>query len=451
MPLRIAVLICSLAALSGCAGARAPFVDESTLPATWHDSTRSNGPAPESWLTTIATPEIASLVKQAVDTNYALRQQALEVSIAENQVKLFRADRLPALNLNAGAQRGRPGGDVTISESVSISAGISFELDVWGKLSDAQRTAELDLAAQQVRYLGAERRLVADVISSSFNAISSEQLNNLFSQRLENLNQGLDIIEQGYRSGLNEALDVYLAQNTVEQERANVANQQQVSFTSTTDLELLLSEYPGAARSLGATLPELPPVPAAGVPADLLARRPDIQASWLNLLAADANLAVAHKNRFFSLTLTGNASDTDNAVSRLLDGGSLAFTAAASLLQPVFSGGRLAALETQARLRMEQAEQRYLEVVYAAFAEVENELKRATTLQARYDAFVNAQANAEAALELAFDQYQRGLVTFTTVLESQRRAFDAQTTVVQLRNQLLQSRIALLLALGGNY
>ena len=445
------MLIGSLAALTGCASARAPLVEEAKLPATWHDSARSARPAPASWLTTIATPEIADLVKQAVDGNYALRQQAIEVSVAESRVKQVRADRLPALNLTAGAQRGRPGGDVTISESVSIGAGISFELDVWGKLSDAQRAAELDLAAQQVRYLGAERRLVADVVSSAFNTISSEQLNNLFSQRLENLNQGLDIIEQGYRSGLNEALDVYLAQNTVEQERANVANQQQVSFTSTTDLELLLSEYPGAARSLGATLPELPPVPDAGVPADLLARRPDIQASWLNLLAADADLAVAHKNRFFSLTLTGSASDTSNAVSRLLDGGSLAFTAAASLLQPVFSGGRLAALETQARLRVEQAEQRYLEVVYAGFAEVENELKRATTLQARYDAFVNAQANAEAALELAFDQYQRGLVTFTTVLESQRRAFDAQTTVVQLRNQLLQSRIALLLAFGGNY
>ena len=105
----------------------------------------------------------------------------------------------------------------------------------------------------------------------------------------------------------------------------------------------------------------------------------------------------------------------------------------------------------QARLRVAQAEQRYLDLVFAAIAEVENELSRAVSLQERYDAFLKAQTNAETALTLAFDQYLRGLVNFATVLEAQRRAFDAQTTVVQLRNQLLQSRVALLLALGGSY
>ena len=137
--------------------------------------------------------------------------------------------------------------------------------------------------------------------------------------------------------------------------------------------------------------------------------------------------------------------------SSLLDGGNLAFTVGASLLQPLFTGGRLSALVDQARLQVTQAEESYLDTVYRAIAEVENELHRANSLAARYDAFTKAQINAEAALTLAFDQYQKGLVNFTTVLEAQRRAFDAQTTVVQLRNQRLQSRIALLLALGGDY
>ena len=89
--------------------------------------------------------------------------------------------------------------------------------------------------------------------------------------------------------------------------------------------------------------------------------------------------------------------------------------------------------------------------MFRALAEVENALSRGQALNARYEAFVQAEQNADAALELAFDQYQRGLAPYTTVLESQRRAFDAQTTLIQLQNQQLKNRVDLLLALGGDY
>ena len=89
--------------------------------------------------------------------------------------------------------------------------------------------------------------------------------------------------------------------------------------------------------------------------------------------------------------------------------------------------------------------------MFRALAEVENALSREQALNARYEAFVRAEQNAGSALELAFDQYQRGLAPYTTVLESQRRAFDAQTTLIQLQNQQLKNRVNLLLALGGDY
>jgi outer membrane protein TolC len=105
----------------------------------------------------------------------------------------------------------------------------------------------------------------------------------------------------------------------------------------------------------------------------------------------------------------------------------------------------------QAKIVLEQQERRYLELVYLAFSEVEVELNRKQALSDRYDAFVRAEQNATAALELGLDQYQRGLVDYTTVLEAQRRAFDAQTTLIELRNQQLKNRVNLLLALGGDY
>ncbi len=444
-------LCCMLAWLTACAQQRAPMLQAPDLPETWQANNTAE-PVLSHWLDSLRAPYLHDLVELALNNNYQLAQQALQVNIAQRRVGVVRADRLPTLNVSLSGQRFRPLGDFNaISEQVEVSANIGFELDLWGKLSDAQRGAELDLAAEKMRYLSAERRLVAQTISSAFNVVSARQLQDVFNQRLDNLAQGLDVIEKGYRSGLNEALDVYLAQNTVEQERANVANQRQVSFEATTNLELLLAHYPSAQYTVAEPLPVLRPLPQIGIPSDLLKRRPDIQSAWLDLLATDAALAVAHKNRFPSLDLSGSARDAASAISRLVNGGDLAFSAAASLFQPLFQGGRLSALEAQARLRVAQSEQRYLEVVFAAFAEVENELSRAMSLQDRYNAFLKAETNAESALTLAFAQYQRGLVNFTTVLESQRRAFDAQTTVVQLRNQLLQSRVALLLALGGNF
>ena len=125
--------------------------------------------------------------------------------------------------------------------------------------------------------------------------------------------------------------------------------------------------------------------------------------------------------------------------------------AGAAAAQPVFQGGRLKAQELAAAEQVRIAEQQYLQQVFRAFADVENAISRDVSLNERYQSFLDAEANSSAALTLALEQYQKGLVSYTTVLESQRQAFDAEATVVQLRNQLLQNRINLHLALGGEF
>ncbi len=192
------------------------------------------------------------------------------------------------------------------------------------------------------------------------------------------------------------------------------------------------------------------PLPA-GLPSELLTRRPDVQEAWLNLLAADADLASAHKARFPSLSLVGSSGITSLEFSDLLDGDNSFWNLAGGVTQPLFSAGRLRAFEDQAAARVELAESQYLQLVYRAFADVENSISRSSSLQKRYESFLEAETNSRAALELALEQYQRGLVSYTTVLESQRQAFDAEATVVQLRNQLLQNRISLFLSLGGEF
>ena len=443
------IVLAAIPWFAACAATSPEPPSVGDAPAAWRLGTE--GEVAAHGLAAFHAPYLMDLVSVAIAENHALAQQREAVEIARQRVRLTRAARLPSLNLVLSGQRGRTDASAPVAQRFDLSATVDFTLDLWGRLGDGERQALLALGAEEARYRAAERRLVADVVGASFNVAAAIQLQTLFEQRLDNLAQSLDVIDRGYRSGLNSAFDVYLARNTLEQERANVANQRQRRMQATVDLELLLADYPDGLLDVGATLPEPAEPVTAGAPSELLQRRPDVQQAWLELLAADAALAAAHKNRFPSFALSANARDSTDAFGQLLNGGALAWSTAASLIQPLFQGGRLDALHEQARLRLTQAERRYLETVYSAFSQVELELSRTLSLQARHAAFDHAKANAEAALTLAFDQYQRGLVGYTAVLESQRRAFDAQTTVIELRNQLLQNRVALLLALGSGF
>ncbi len=196
------------------------------------------------------------------------------------------------------------------------------------------------------------------------------------------------------------------------------------------------------------TLPTPPPL-AAGLPAELLKRRPDLQATWLRLLAAHARLAVAYKDRFPSLRLSSQLRNSTTALTKLLEGGWLSL--ALSVGQTLFDGGTLRAEEQLARVQMQNTERAWLEQVYTAFMEVENAIAANHSAALQYDFYGQARDNAVEAERLSTKRYQRGLENYNTVLEAERRAFDARTRLIQLQALLLQQRVALLLALGGNY
>lgn len=430
----------------------APETRDPPVDPAWHRQGLV-GTVQDSWLDAFESARMGELVDLALASNYALVAQARRTEQARSAVTIARSDWWPALSLSTSASRRDAGGEgaSTRVDTYDVDLGLAWEIDILGRISAAQRQRVLELAAAEADLEDASRQLVANVVGAHFDAVEARQLLALFEQRLANLSQSLDIIESGYRSGINQALDVYLSQNSVEQERANVAQQTQALYRALAELELLLAKYPAGDLPVPDQLPVLDtPIPS-GVPSELLLRRPDLQAAWLDLLALDASLAVAHKQRFPSLRVTASAGDSRNAFDDVLRGGSLAWSVAAGLSQPLFEAGRLRARESQARLRVEEAEQLYLDAVFRALGEVENGLSGRSSLLGQYQAFLKAEANAESALTIAFDQYRLGLIDYTTVLESQRRAFDAQTTVVRLKNQLLQNRIALYLSLGGDW
>ena len=444
----------SMVVASGCThSAISPETTDLAVPPAWLRGGDA-GSASFNWLANFDDPQITSLVEEAVASNYVLAQERARLYQAEQTVVITRANRFPTLDVSLDASR-RGFDDSTgasvITETIGASVDARWEVDLWGKLNREQQAAQLAMEAQRARLQSVERNLAAATTGSFFDVMEAKQLLEVAQRRLDNAIQSHDIVSSGYRQGINDALDLYLARNQVDRQQANLAQQEQVVIEAIAVLQLSLARYPDGHMEIQRTLPVIEePIPA-GLPSELLMRRTDVQEAWLNLLASDASLAAAHKARFPSLSLVGSGGATSVEFADLLDGSSAVWSITGGLTQPLFNAGRLEALEEQAAARVQQAEQQYLDLVFRAFADVENTISRTTSLQERYQYFLDAESNSGAALSLALEQYQRGLVTYTTVLESQRQAFDAEGTVVQLRNQLLQNRINLYLALGGEF
>jgi len=423
------------------------------MPADWVRG-GATGTVDINWLESFDDPQLTSLVNEAVSHNYLLEQERARLYQAEQTVIIVRANRFPELDVSLDASRrgfSDASGQRATAQSFGADVGARWEVDLWGRLSKQQQAAQLALGAQEARFEAVQRDLAAATTGAYFDVMEANQLLEVAQRRLDNALESHDIVDSGYRQGLNDALDLYLARNQVERQQANFAQQEQVVVETVADLQLSLARYPDGRMTMPGVLPVMTdPIPA-GLPSELLTRRTDVQEAWLNLLSADADLAAAHKARFPSLSLVGSAGVTSVEFAELLDGDLSVWSIAGGVTQPIFNAGRLEAIEEQAVARVRQAEQQYLNLVFRAFADVENAISRSVSLRERYESFLDAESNSRTALDLALEQYQRGLVPYTTVLESQRQAFDAETTVVQLRNLLLQNRISLYLALGGDF
>ena len=424
-----------------------------TLPTNWQQNStqKIDDAVADNWLQQLENQQVYTLVEQALRHNQAILQAEYDVAIKQQQLIATGAALWPSLDLSARTNRSKNNRPVNYNNASSADLSLSYEVDLWGKLSATERQANLEYLAQKATFEQSRQQLVADVVSGWFNVITDQQLLALYKQREKIAEQNLAIIESGYRQGLNEALDVYLTRNELNTERSNIAQQQATLTQSIRTLERLTGVYPKGALSVDAELPLLEqPIPK-GLPSELLTRKPSLMASWYQLLSTDAGLAYAHKQRFPSLNLTASLSDSTDRVSDLFSPSSLAWSLVGSIAMPIFDGGRLAANEQQARLTVKRQEQVYLESLYDAFSDVENAITEEQSLQQRYKTTLEAQTNAIAAEKLSFEQYQSGLVNYTTVLDAQDRSFSAQNSVINIKSQLILNRIKLHVALGGDF
>jgi NodT family efflux transporter outer membrane factor (OMF) lipoprotein len=421
-----------------------------STPDNWQDNKQALA-IKHNWLAQLENTQVQGLVEKALAANHQFAIQAYNLEIAEQQVIISGSQLWPELDLAFRSGRNKNNQTNSYANSNSVNLNLSYEIDIWGKLSAADQRSNFNYLAQKASFEQYKQQLVVDVVSTWFKVIEADKLLKLYIDRVENAQQNLAIIEAGYNSGISSALDVYLTRNELNNELTRVSEQKTAKKRVVRQLERLTGEYPKGSLLVNANLPLLTTEIPLGLPSELISRKPDLKASWYQLLSQDAALAYAHKQRFPSIILSGSIGDTNNEIGELLSGSSLAWSLLGNISAPIFNAGRLKANEAKARLELKQGEQLYLDNLYSAFSDVENAITAEYGLKHSYETMLEAQENAMIAADLSFEQYQSGLVSYTTVLDAQKRSFEAQATLINIKSQLITNRINLHLSLGGDF
>ncbi|MBQ4876533.1 TolC family protein [Pseudoalteromonas luteoviolacea] len=410
----------------------------------------TKGDVSMNWLQQLTDSQVHGLVSIALENNLNLQRKSMDVETAQQQLIISGSALWPTLAAEMDNSR-RKSTSEQYSTNHSLALKVSYELDLWGKLSDEARQANLNVMASMAEYKQQTHNLVADVVVSWFAVIEGKTQLSLLARRLEVVAQDLDIIESGYKQGLNSALDVYLARTELSNEQAKLAQQEVLVTTRIRNLERLVGEYPSGLLTINAQLPLLESTISLGVPSTLLTRKPALMASWYQLLAQDAALAYAHKQRFPSINISASYGPDGEQFSDAFSFSAAGWSLISGISAPLFNAGSLVAKEELARIELKSKELMYLNSLQDAFAAVENGISKEASLKIRYEETLVAQKNAQLAEQLSFEQYQKGLVSYTTVLDAQKRSFDAQSSLISIKNELIKNRVELHLALGGDF
>ncbi len=411
------------------------------------------------WWHQFGNAELDSLVETALRRSPALGMAVASVKQSRAAAGGASSARWPSVNIGGNASRSR----MTMSQFgmpgsiyntlYSASATTSYELDLWGRLSDSNKAAWAQVAASELDLQAVRRTLIADVVRTWLEVRQFDGAVGLSKKTVTSQKQNLEMVTDRYNSGVVTALDVHLARQAVSSSEALLVVRRSDLSRTKRRLETLCGLYPAGEVGKGAELsklPELVKIPA-GMPSELLEKRPDIAAAESRLVAAYAQVGSARAGLFPRLSLTGEAGGRSGILSELLDDAPSIWTLAANISMPLLNRGQQMSQVNSAHAQVEQAEANYVQTVLSAFGEVENLLASDEFLQ-QQRRFVKESVNsAENALELSRDRYQRGLGTLMLVLESERRLWQSKTELLGVERACRTNRVNLLLALGGSW
>lgn len=405
------------------------------------------------WQDYFTDPTLRQLIETALIHNRDLRVSVLNTQQARAQLGIRQADQFPTLNAAATGSR-TPSSSGTINSAYSAGLTVTaYELDFFGRVASLKEQALAQYLATSEAAQSAQISLIATVAQSSMSLLADEALLAVSHQTLDSRAESLKLVELKLQHGAASDFELRGAQTLLESTRITLAQQQRQRALDENALVLLLGQPLDEAsraqlkqQSLNQLkLAELP----AGLPSDLLARRPDIRQAEQLLIASNANIGAARAAFFPRISLTAGAGSASNALSGLFKDGAWGWTLAPQLVLPIFDAGRNQANLDAARTGREMAVAQYEKAIQSAFREVADALASRATLVHQLQAsqaLLEAETARNHLTQLRLDH---GVANQLEWLDARRSLFAAQQALVQTRLAYQQNQIALFKTLGG--
>ncbi|MSR62929.1 MAG: efflux transporter outer membrane subunit [Planctomycetes bacterium] len=448
-------LACALL-LAACATRPAPTTEaafaealpSAVVPGVW-SAAAENGTVPDGWLRSFGDPQLEALVGEALKANLDLRAAQAKLDVASAAAMAAGAALQPVVGASGAAQTQGGSADNRL-DSRGAGLNMTWELDVWGRLS-------AESGAAQARYEGAaldlefaRQSIAAATAKAWFIATEARQQELLLQEQVASAQETLRVLEARRAAGKVGEQDVRLASADLAATQASLHAAEAAQQQTVRALEALLGRYPSAELEVSPALPEMPGAVPAGVPSELLQRRPDVAAAERRVRGAFKNVAARQLARLPSLSLTANAGANSQLTEVTSRGGSF-FNVGANFFAPIFDGGALKAQVDIATAEQEGALVAYGQTALRAFLDVENSLASEASLAMREERLAAAVQDDQEALRLRKLEADAGKADTLGVLQLQRQVNAARSGLLTLRQARRAERVNLHLALGGGF
>ncbi|MBN2964258.1 efflux transporter outer membrane subunit [Sulfurospirillum sp. T05] len=442
--------------LSGCAQLSGPVpLAVATVQGEEKESVSSQ------WWEAYGDVRLNGLVEEALLYNHDLQTAAANVALASAYLSGAQAQRYPSLSGTASAGRQQTSGETASGapqargNAYALSAVLGYELDLWGKLKMADRSATQSLLASKASQDAVRLGLVASVVDSYFAVVALNEQKEIAARTVALREEALDIMRKKLRYGVVSEYEVLANEALVTQAKSTLESIENALVRQKSALHVLLGTAPD--KLFGeevvlerASLPDSITVPE-GLPSSLLEQRPDIQAALYALRASNADIHVAKAAHFPSISLSGALGYESAALGNLVRSSANTWSLGGSLVAPLFDFGRVAAGVEQAKAAQELARLAYEQSVYRAFNEVHEALSARQSLAASREYLKTQETIQARLLELSTLRYEKGVSDYLSVLDATRSLLEAQLGVVQAQQAVLSGDISLIKALGGGW
>ncbi len=447
--------------LAGCAVGPKYSRPDVPVPASWLNAPETQESlANLPWWELFSDPEMQKLIRTALDQNKNLRLAAARVDEFRANVGIVRANQFPQVQGTASAARARvstvgpnylPGFPPDYN-TFNLGGDLTYQIDFWGLYSRATEQARANLLATEQARQNVVISVVTGVAQSYFQLRQLDLQLEIARRTAVSFQDSLGLTQIRFKGGVASELDVRQAQTALYGATSQIPLFQQQIVQQENGIRVLLGENPGPIpRGLPLTGQRLPLEVPAGLPSQLLERRPDIRQAEQQLAAAYAGVGVAKAQFFPQVPLTATAGLESLELSKLLTSPARTWEIMLGLTQPLFTGGRLKANLAAAEAVRKEAQITYEATVQQAFADVEDGLIAYTKTRAQLAEQRSLVEAAAAAFRLATVRYVDGVSIYLDVLDSERQLFAAQMSEAQTEGAVLLSLVQLYKALGGGW